>query len=464
VTTITDTRVEALRARAGATLAGRLDAHIERLDWDAGKLERFQRVELRRLLADAVARSPFHARRLRGIDPERFELEQLAGLAVMSKEQMMSSFEELLTDRRLRRARVDGHLAALGTEPRLLDDEYVCLASGGSSGLRGVFVQTLEEYLEFVACVVRRGLAGVIAAGGPPPGGHPIGIVAAAAPVHSSGFGAAIATGYPVRMIPAPATLPVAEVVRRLNDARPPALLAHTSKLLTLAAERRAGRLRIEPRSITAMGETVTPEDRRTIEAAFGIALITQFVATEGLVGHSDPGGEVVSFANDACLVELLDANNQPVPEGVASAKALVTNLHNHTQPPIRYELTDRFIRHPSARNGAVRATVEGRAHDVLHYRDVAADPLAIRTVMVRTPAALEYQARQTPRGIDIAIVAEGELNPTAVTTALAQSLRAAGLPNPQVHVHAVTAIARHPETGKARRFIPLTGSTERAG
>ena len=104
----------------------------------------------------------------------------------------MSSFDELLTDRRLTRARVEEHLAALGTQPSLVDDDYLCLASGGSSGLRGVFVQRLEEWLEFVACIVRRGMGAVIAAGGPPPGGHPIGIVAAAAPVHSSGFGAAV--------------------------------------------------------------------------------------------------------------------------------------------------------------------------------------------------------------------------------------------------------------------------------
>jgi phenylacetate-CoA ligase len=457
MTTITDTGVEALRARAGATLARRLGAHIERLGWDAGQLEQFQRDELRRLLVQAVERSPFHARRLLGIDPERFELEQLPELPVMSKEQMMSSFDELLCDRRLTRARVEAHLAALGMEPRLLDDEYVCLASGGSSGSRGVFVQTLDEYLEFVACIVRRGMARAVATGGAPPGGLPIGIVAAAAPVHSSGFGAAVATGYPVRLIPVPATLPTAEVVRRLNDAQPPALLAHTSKLVTLAAERRAGRLRIEPRAITAMGETVTAEDRGVIEAAFGIPLITQFTSTEGLVGQSEPGSGVVSFAGDACIVEFVDANNQPVPEGVPTAKALVTNLHNRTQPLIRYELTDRFIPHPSdPRTGSVRATVEGRADDVFHYGQIAVDPLVIRTVMVKTTAALEYQVRQTERGIDIAIIAEGELNPTVVAAALAQSLNAAGLSEPQVRVREVTDIARHPDTGKARRFIPL--------
>jgi phenylacetate-CoA ligase len=457
MTTITDTGVEALRARVGAALARRLDEHIERLGWDAGQIEQFQRDELRRLLVRAVERSPFHARRLVAIDPERFELEQLPQLPVMTKEQMMSSFDELLTDQRLTRARVEGHLAGLGMEPRLLDDDYVCLASGGSSGLRGVFVQTLEEYLEFVACIVRRGVARAVATGGPPPGGLAIGIVAAAAPVHSSGFGAAVATGYPVRLIPAPATLPVAEVVRRLNEAQPPALLAHTSKLLTLAAERRAGRLRIEPMAITAIGETVTAEDRGAIEAAFGISLITQFTSTEGLVGQSDPGSDVVSFAGDACIVEFVDANNQRVPEGVPSAKALVTNLHNRTQPLIRYELTDRFIPHPSdPRTGLVRATVEGRADDVFHYGKVAVDPLVIRTVMVRTPAALEYQVRQTELGIDVAVIAQDELNPTALMLALAQSLNAAGLADPQVRVHEVTDIPRHPETGKARRFLPL--------
>ena len=30
----------------------------------------------------------------------------------------------------------------------MLDGQYVCLASGGSSGVRGVFVQTAEEYAE----------------------------------------------------------------------------------------------------------------------------------------------------------------------------------------------------------------------------------------------------------------------------------------------------------------------------
>src|SRR5579859_112843 len=456
---VTETGVEALQARFGATLARRLGTHIERLGWDARQLREFQRDELRKLLVCAVERSPFHGRRLAGIDPERFELEQLPELPTMSKERMMSSFDELLTDRRLTQGRVEDHLGSLGMEARLLDDRYVCLASGGSSGLRGVFVQTIEEYVEFVASIVRHPMASAISAGSPPPDGLTLWIIAAAAPVHSSGFGAAVATGYPVRLIPAPATLPVAEVVRRLNHAQPPALLAHTSKLVQLAAERRAGRLQIKPAAITAMAETVTTEDRATIETAFGIPLITQFTSTEGLVGRSAPGSAVISFAGDTCLVEMVDADNRPVPDGAEASKVLITNLHNHTQPLIRYELTDRFIAQPpDPGSGLVRATVEGRADDVFRYGELAVDPLVIRTVMVRTPGALEYQVRQTERGIDVGVILDGQVDHATLAASLQQSLRAAGLAEAQVRVHTVDDIARHPETGKARRFIPLTG------
>jgi len=133
--TITNTGLDALRARYRAAFARRLPDHIERLPWDAGRLAEYQRERLRALLACAIERSPFHAGRLRGVDPERFELDDLAGLPVTSKAQMMAGVDDLLTDRRLTRARAEAHLSASAAEPGLLSGQYVCLASGGSSGL-----------------------------------------------------------------------------------------------------------------------------------------------------------------------------------------------------------------------------------------------------------------------------------------------------------------------------------------
>ena len=451
-----DSSASALRACFGQALACRFEQHTGRLSWDAQRLARHQRDQLRALLAVAVSRSPFHARRLAGICPARFELSQLAELPVMTKEQMMASFDELVTDRRLTRALAERQLVACADDPGLLYDQYVCLVSGGSSGLRGLFVQTVGEYAEFAASVLRRAIARASAAGGPPPGGLLVAIVAAASPVHSSGFAAAVARGYPVRMIPVPATLPAGEIVRRLNDAQPPALLAHTSALMLLAGEQRACRLRISPQSITATSELLTDQDRNAVRDAFGVPPIDQFVSTEGLVGHSEPGGAVLSFATDMCIAELVDAGNRPVADGVPSAKVLLTNLHNHTQPLIRYELTDRFIRHPAAGGPYLRAAVEGRADEPFRYGTVTIDPLVIRTVMVRTPNAAEYQVRQTNSGIDVEVVADGTLDHAALASALEYSLRTAGLPDPRAHVHQVAEIGRHPQTGKTRRFVAL--------
>ena len=457
MTTTTGTGLDALRARYGEAFAARLPDHIQRLPWDAERLAAHQRDRLRALLACAIERSPFHARRLEGIDPGRFELADLAGLPVMSKEQMMAGFDELATDRRLTRARTEQHLAASAEEPSLLARRYVCLASGGSSGLRGLFVQTIEEFAEFSASILRRLAARLAAAGPPPPDGVPVALVGAASPVHASGFAAAAAVGYPVRAISALATLPLADLVQRLNQVRPLVVMAHTSKLALLAGEQCAGLLEIAPVSVTAMGEQLTGQNQAVISDAFAIPLINQFTSTEGLVGHSEPGGEVISFASDMCLAELVGEDNQPVPDGTPSAKVLLTNLYNHTQPLIRYELTDRFTRHPAhPGSGHLRATVDGRADDTFRYGSITIDPLAIRTIMVRTPAALEYQVRQTSRGIDIDVVASGPLDHAALAAALTHSLCAAGLPGPQVHVRGVLDIARHPETGKARRFFPL--------
>jgi hypothetical protein len=74
---------------------------------------------------------------------------------------------------------------------------------------------------------------------------------------------------------------------------------------------------------------------------------------------------------------------------------------------------------------------------------------------MVTTPGVIEYQVRQTDHGIDAAVVADGTLDHSALASSLRHSLHAAGLPQPSVHVHQVPRIARHPQTGKTRRFIP---------
>jgi phenylacetate-coenzyme A ligase PaaK-like adenylate-forming protein len=407
------------------------------------------------LLARAIERSPFHAARLRGIDPGRFELADLARLPVMTKAQMMDSFDAVATDRRLTRDLVEQHLARSVTEPSLLLGDYVCLVSGGSSGRRGLFVQTVGEYADFTASVTRRTMAAAMTSGGPPPDGLAIGLVGAGTPVHSSGLAAVTATGPPVRMIPAPASVPTAEIVRRLNDARPPALIAYAAKLAELAREQRDGRLRLNLRSVTSMSEAISPAERTAVGEAFGVPVIDMFVSTEGLVGHSEPGGAVLTFASDTCIAECTDDEGRPVPDGVASSKVLVTNLHNLTQPIIRYELTDRFT--PAGGDGGfLRASVEGRSDDLFRYAEASVHPFVLGVALLCAPAIREFQVRQTERGADVAAVIDGDLDQAAVTAAVRDSLRQGGVADPQVFLRRVEALDRDAMTAKARRFIPL--------
>jgi phenylacetate-CoA ligase len=454
MTTTAGAGPDVLRARMAAAIGGRLPGHIERLGWTAPQLASWQQARLRALLARALERSPFHAARLAGINPARFELADLPRLPVMTKTQMMDHFDEVITDQRVTRDLADRHLAASTTKPALLLGDYVCLVSGGSSGLRGVFVQRAEEYAEFAASATRRAMSALAAGGGDHSEGLVIGMVAAASPVHSSGMAVATATGPPIRMVAAPATWPTARIVERLNAAQPPALIGYPTRLAALAREQHAGRLRLRLATVTAISEMLTAADREAISAAFGVPVIDMFVSTEGLVGHTDPGGRVFTFASDTCLAECVDEAGRPVPDGVASGRVLVTNLHNLTQPLIRYELTDHFTPAGTSPGGYLRARVEGRAEDVFRYGSIRVHPSALTTALLQAQQVREYQVRQTIRGADITVVTEAGLDDEALAAAVEQSLRRAGLADPQVTIGHAAALARDPLTGKVRRFI----------
>src|SRR5579883_1731610 len=138
-------RAQRLRHLAAAALA--MPAAIDRLRWPAERLKQERETKLRALLTHAKAHSPWHAQRLAGIDPARIGEADLARLPVMTKDDLMENFEAIVTDRRLTLAMIDDHLEHL-VEDRYLLDGYHAIASGGSSGRRGVFVYDWEAWTQ----------------------------------------------------------------------------------------------------------------------------------------------------------------------------------------------------------------------------------------------------------------------------------------------------------------------------
>ena len=48
------------------------------------------------------------------------------------------------------------------------------------------------------------------------------------------------------------------------------------------------------------------------------------------------------------------------------------------------------------------------RLAEVLHYGEIDIHPLAVRSVMVKSPDVVDYQVRQTPRGVQVDAVTAG--------------------------------------------------------
>src|SRR5215217_8690953 len=136
---------------------GLMTEHVQRLRWPAERLAAERRDRLRDLLRVARASSPWHRERLAGVGPDGFEEADLAGLPPMTKDDLMANWDQVVTDRRLTLGLVDGHLAGLETDAYVLG-EFHAVASGGSSGRRGIFVFGWEAWVTAYAGFVRPSL------------------------------------------------------------------------------------------------------------------------------------------------------------------------------------------------------------------------------------------------------------------------------------------------------------------
>lgn len=450
-------RVASLRHRAQQELFTALVDHVPRLTWDAPTLHAFQTKRLRTLLAHAIEHSPFHRERLGGVDPAAFECADLSSLPIMEKPDMMGRFDDVVTDRRLRRDDLERLIAATGDEPTPASGDHWVLTSGGSSGTRGLFVLDVRSAAEFYASVMRPSFAAMMDEQPAARDTRPMAVIAASSPIHATGLSTYLLEGGPASVTAIPATLPFEEVVGRVHALDPGSVLGYPSVIAGLAAAQLEGRLAIRPSRVTTTSENLVPEVRSAIERAFGVPVVDTFGSSEGLVGASPPGDDVLTFASDCCLVELVDEHDEPVGRGQPAASILVTNLFNLSQPLIRYRMEDRFIEQPPAQDhGHLRAIVDGRNSEILRWDDVVVHPVTIANELLVTPAVTDYVIRQTRPGLDIDVVADSTIEVDVLCQRIAEALAMAGLPGAEVAVRVIDHVARDARTGKAARIIPL--------
>ena len=181
-----------------------------------------------------------------------------------------------------------------------------------------------------------------------------------------------------------PAEQPIEKTVKQLNGiGQIASIMTYPSMLTILTREKEAERLKIEPKLFKVAGETFTPELRKRVEKAFTsleYGIVDIYACTECLFMAFECDRGRQHIIEDWVILEAVDENKQPVPDGELSASALLTVLSNRVQPFIRYDLGDRlrFYRDPCACGSPFRSfQIEGRQATVIRVGNVILSSLA---------------------------------------------------------------------------------------
>ena len=177
-----------------------------------------------------------------------------------------------------------------------------------------------------------------------------------------------------------------------------------------------------------------------------------------GFCGHG------IHLPDDLIIFEPVDVDGHPVGAGELSHRVLITNLYNHVQPLIRYEVTDQItLAAGTCPCGSSMQRIEdpqGRLDDIFVYDDgLSVHPHLFRSALGHHREILEYQVRQTQRGVTIGLVAAAAVDVQTLRTRITAGLAEVGLTEPRVDIETLHELPRQ-ASGKLKRFVKLPPPT----
>lgn len=258
---------------------------------------------------------------------------------------------------------------------------------------------------------------------------------------------------------------PLPALVRALNAFAPTAIATYPTAAALLADEAARGALRIRPREIWTGGEYLAPAMRAHIAQHLGGAVRNSYGASEFLATAWECGHGQLHVNADWVVLEPVDEKLQPVPAGQPSASVLLTNLANHVQPLVRYDLGDQ-VTLPAGRCSCGSPLpvlqVQGRHDEPLVMagqggQSVTLLPLALSTVLEDHAGVFDFYLRQTgPSTLELRLPLEGEAGRQALarcSAALTAFAKAMGLA-PITVQGTLGSTAPRGRSGKACRIV----------
>ena len=318
------------------------------------KLQSAQLKKFRRLVSFVQSRSPYYRKIIeeRGIDPATC---LPTDFPVLTKNDVIKHFDDLVTDRRITRERIADFLARSTDPTELFEGRFHVLHTSGTSGTVGYFVYSHEAWIKGSIHVVRvaplrwRRRTAFVAA----TRGHFAGASLMLTGNHGSNN-----LFYDVRTFDVGQPMP--QMIEGLNQFQPQTLSGYATVLKVLAEAQERGELRIKPTQVGSGGEPLQPEVKAYIERIFKVPMLNGYASSEHLhMAMTLPGANGMFLLEDDLIFEI-----QP-------DHTCVTNLFNDTLPLIRYRMDDVLVPEP---NGSSRypftqiKDIVGRQEDSLVF------------------------------------------------------------------------------------------------
>jgi phenylacetate-coenzyme A ligase PaaK-like adenylate-forming protein len=155
---------------------------------------------------------------------------------------------------------------------------------------------------------------------------------------------------------------------------------------------------------VVNISERLMPKAREHYAEIFGAPILDNYSMGECLfLTNGCTASHGMHINADWALVEVVDENSQPVPDGQLGAKVLITNLANYAEPFIRYEIGDmiQMATEPCGcgSNLPLIDHVEGRDSDVFEIKTdkgtKSLQPTIFELVLGRLLDVREYQIVQ---------------------------------------------------------------------
>jgi phenylacetate-CoA ligase len=167
---------------------------------------------------------------------------------------------------------------------------------------------------------------------------------------------------------------PPTRIIDFINEHHIPYLScrAKVAQVLAIEAERLGRSAQLD--AVFAFSTATYQDERNDVARVLGGRIISFYSSKEGhLMAYQCPTGNHLHISEDTALIELVDADNRPVPPGTPG-RVVVTNLFNWAQPFVRYEHGDIAVETaepcPCGRSFRSLKKIVGRVTDMFRFVD----------------------------------------------------------------------------------------------